>query len=161
MKTSLRLILASVALLLPALAQSQTDIDALRKQVEANDVAIGRAMRTKDYATLEKFWSPEMVVTNPANRIIGRDEVIHLIQTDVIKYTHVSNVVDRVSVFDDIVIVMGHEDLVMAAGPSAGKPLHRLYTNVWRHRGDSWMQIARQATLLNVDAADVYGPPKP
>ena len=161
MKMPQRLTLVSATLLLPALAQAQTDTVAIRKQIEANDAIIGRAMRAKDFATLEKFWSPQMIVNNPSNLVCGRDEVFNRIRTDVINYSHVDNVIESVAVFDDIVIVMGHEDLTMAAGPSAGKPLHRRYTNVWRHRGDSWVQIARQATILNADAPDVYGPPKP
>ena len=161
MKLPLRLAAVCSAVLLPAPMRAQTDVAAIQKQVAANDVIIGRAMRSKDYGTLEKFWSPQMVVTNPSNQIIGRDEVFTRLRTDVIDYAYVHNVIDRVTVFDDVVIVMGHEDLAMAKGPSAGKPLHRLYTNVWRHRGDSWVQLARQATILNADPADVYGPSKP
>ena len=60
----------------------------------------------------------------------------------------------------DVAVEMGHEDFVMAAGPAAGKQLQRRFTDVWQRKGDLWVQIARQATILNADAASVYGPDK-
>ena len=43
----------------------------------------------------------------------------------------------------------------------AGKPLNRRYTNVWQKTGDSWVQIARQATYVGIDGGAVYGHPDP
>ena len=56
-------------------------------------------------------------------------------------------------------IEMGHEEIVMANGPMAGKPLNRQHTNIRQKTGDEWMQIARQATYVGIDGDAVYGHP--
>jgi hypothetical protein len=50
---------------------------------------------------------------------------------------------------------MGHEELVMANGPMAGKPLKRRYTDVWQKTGEGYVLIARQATYIGIDGGAV------
>jgi ketosteroid isomerase-like protein len=121
------------------------------QQVHAAQEAIGRAMRAKDTAALEKIWSPEMKVNSPGNKIEDRATVLALLREGQIKYGAYSNTVEATSTFKDLVIVMGHEDLTAAVGPDAGKPKTRRYTDVWqRTQTGSWMLIARQATYIAV-----------
>ena len=155
----LPLLALAVLALTPFAARSQSpDTAAVRQQIEANDAAVGRAIHTGDFATLAKLWSPDMIVNNPANRIVTREDVFGFIRHGELNYAHLSTVIEAFKVMNDIAIVMGHEDFTMAEGPSAGKPLVRRYTDVWRHQGDTWVEIARQATVLNATPADIYGP---
>jgi hypothetical protein len=39
-------------------------------------------------------------------------------------------------VFGNVAVEMGHENFVMTAGPSAGKPLHRRFINIWQQTGN-------------------------
>ncbi|MBB5343045.1 nuclear transport factor 2 family protein [Tunturibacter empetritectus] len=121
------------------------------QQVHAAQEAIGRAMRAKDTAALEKIWSPEMKVNSPGNKVMDRATVLALLREGHIQYSAYSNTVEATSTFKDLVIVMGHEDLTEAVGPDAGKPKTRRYTDVWQRAvTGSWMLIARQATYIAV-----------
>ena len=119
------------------------------QQVMSVRAGIGSAMRAKDTAALEQIWSPEMKVNSPGNKVIDRATVLNLLQTDHIKYSAFKDIVESSSVFKDLVILMGHEELTEAVGPDAGKPKIRRYTDVWqRSAAGSWMLIARQATYI-------------
>ena len=125
------------------------------QQVHAAQEAIGRAMRAKDTAALEKIWSPEMKVNSPGNTISDRATVLALLKEGRIKYSAYSNTIEATSTFKDLVIVMGHEDLTEAVGPDAGRAKTRRYTDVWqRAQGGPWMLIARQATYIAGPQAD-------
>jgi ketosteroid isomerase-like protein len=141
---------------IPLLAQDRGET-AARQQIEAANEAVGRAIHTRDYATLEKFWSPNMVVNAPDNTIRTRDSVIAAMHRGGLNYTSLKGTTEVFHLFGDIAVEMGHEDFVMAEGPSAGKPLRRRYTDVWQRTDSGWVQISRQATILDVDATAVYG----
>ena len=143
---------------LPAQSRAvSSDTDAIRKQIEANNQAVGRAIHNGDFSTLERLWAPQMVVHNPANEIFTRADVFAAMRHGGLDDLSLKGTSESFKVFGDIAVEMGREDFVMAAGPAAGKPLQRRYTDVWQRTGDHWGQIARQATIFNVDAAWVYG----
>ena len=119
------------------------------QQVLSVRAGIGPAMRAKDTAALEKIWSPQMKVNSPGNRVMDRSTVLKLLSEDQIKYSAYTDTVESTSVFKDLVILMGHEQLTEAVGPDAGKPKMRRYTDVWQRNAEgSWMLIARQATYV-------------
>lgn len=119
------------------------------QQVMSVRAGIGPAMRAKDTAALEHIWSPEMKVNSPGNKVMDRATVLSLLQDDHIKYSAFKDVIESSSIFRDLVIFMGHEELTEAVGPDAGKPKIRRYTDVWqRNATGSWMLIARQATYI-------------
>jgi ketosteroid isomerase-like protein len=139
---SLLAILMLVIPSLPLIAQGDPV-----KEVMAVRAGIGPAMRAKDTAALERIWSAQMKVNSPGNTIMDRSTVLKLLSQGSIKYSAFKDILESSSVFDGIVILMGHEELTEAAGPDAGKPKIRRYTDVWQKNSDgSWMLIARQAT---------------
>jgi hypothetical protein len=148
MEGSMRtLLLLATLLTVPVAALAQ---DGPVQQVMAVRAGIGPAMRTQNSAALEKIWSPEMTVNSPGNKIMDRSAVLKRLGAGAIKYSAFKDVVESTSVFkDDLVIIMGHEELTEAVGPDAGKPKVRRYTDVWqRNLKGSWMLIARQATYV-------------
>jgi ketosteroid isomerase-like protein len=134
---------------------------AIRAQIEANNRAVGHAIGTMDFAALGKLWSPGMVVNSPGNNVLTREQVFAAMREDKLNYTSAKAVPEAFIVSKDLAIEMGHDDIVMANGPMAGKPLTRRFTNVWQKTGDSWVQIARQATYVGIDGGAVYGQPDP
>jgi uncharacterized protein (TIGR02246 family) len=134
---------------------------AIRAQIEANGRAAGHAIATNDFAALEKLWSPSLVVNSPGNRILTREGVFTAMREDKLKYTSGKVFPEAFFVAKDLAITMGHEEIVMANGPMAGKPLKRRYTDVWQKTGDGWVLIARQATYVGIDGGAVYGHPDP
>jgi len=67
------------------------------QQVHAAQEAIGRAMRAKDTAALEKIWSPEMKVNSPGNRIMDRATGLALLQEGHIQYSAYKNIAESTS----------------------------------------------------------------
>lgn len=137
------------------------EITAIRAQIESNDRSVGRAIGTMDFAALEKLWSPDMVVNSPGNNILTREQVFTAMREDKLRYTSAKAGPEAFFVSKDIAIEMGHDDIVMANGPMAGKPLTRRFTDIWQKTGDGWVMIARQATYVGVDGGAVYGHPDP
>ncbi len=153
------LVAASVLWAIPALCQisSSAETEAVQKQINATQQQINRAIHERNFSILENFWSAQMVVNAPENTIRTQEDVFADMRKGGLSYSSLNGTAESFHVFGDIAIEMGHEDFVMAAGPAAGKPLRRRYTNVWQRTGDHWVQIARQATILNADAGLVYG----
>jgi ketosteroid isomerase-like protein len=140
---------------------SEGDTAFIRAQIEANNRAVGRAIGMHDFTTLETLWAPDMVVNSPGNTILTRAQLFQSIRDDKLAYSSVKATTDAFSVSKDVAVEMGHENLVMSNGPMAGKPLIRRYTDIWQKHGETWVQIARQATYVGIDGAAVYGHPDP
>lgn len=137
------------------------DIAAVRAQIDANNQAVGRAIGMMDVAALTALWSPDMVVNSPGNSILTREQVFSAMKAGKLRETQYRNTSEKLVVSGDVAIEMGHENLVLASGPMAGKPLIRRYTDVWRKTGSGWVQIARQATYVGIDGGAAYGRPDP
>lgn len=140
---------------------STAETSAIRTRIEANNQAVGHAIGTMDFAALEKLWAPGMVVNSPGNNILTREQVFTAMREDKLRYASARTVPEAFFVSKDIAIEMGHDDVVLANGPMAAKPLTRRFTNVWKKTGESWVQIARQATYVGLDGGAVYGHPDP
>ncbi len=133
----------------------------IHDQIETNSQAVGHAIHTMDFAALEKLWSPSLIVNSPGNRVLTREGVFTAMREDKLRYTSGKVFPEAFFVSKDLAVTMGHEDLVMANGPMAGKPLKRRYTDIWQKTGDAWLMIARQATYVGIDGGAVYGHPDP
>jgi ketosteroid isomerase-like protein len=120
------------------------------REVLAVKQKVGAAMRSKDYAVFEQAWSPEVKFNSPNNTIDDRATVIQLIRDGRIQSSSYKEVIESTSVFKDVVVLMGHEEITSAVGPDAGKPRVRRFTDVWQRNAEgSWMLIARQANFVN------------
>jgi len=166
MKVSSALMMLIALLIVPMRSgvHAQTSMagsDDVRSQIEANNHAVGRAIATRDFETLQKLWSPEMLVNSPGNKVLNRAQVFDSIRQDKLAYTSVRTTTDAFLVSKDVAVELGHEVVVMSNGPMAGKPLSRRFTDVWQKSGDRWVQIARQATYIGIDGGAVYGHPDP
>jgi ketosteroid isomerase-like protein len=120
------------------------------QEVLAVKQKVGAAMRTKDISVFEKAWSPDVKFNSPNNTIDDRTTVIHLIQDGRIQSKAYKEVIESTSVFRDVVVLMGHEELTSAVGPDAGIPRIRRFTDVWQRNSEgSWVLIARQANFVD------------
>lgn len=93
---------------------------------------MGQAIGAMDFATLRKLWSPAMIVSSPGNNVLTREQVFQAMRGDKLRKTQYRNTFERMVVSRDVAVEIGHEDMVMATGPMAGKSLRRRYTNVGR-----------------------------
>jgi ketosteroid isomerase-like protein len=108
------------------------------------------AVLTQDVATLERLWSPQMIVNNPQNGITAnRDAVIDRVRRGLIRYTSFERTVEAIRISGDVAIVMGAETVVPKGdAPRAGQTVHRRYTTVWAKDGSTWRAIARHANVI-------------
>jgi ketosteroid isomerase-like protein len=128
----------------------------VQTQVTAAERAVGAAVGKQDFAALAKLWSPQMLVNSPGNRVLDREQVFASIREGKLNYEKHEGTVESFRVYGDVAVEMGHELIVPGFGPQEGKTFLRRYTNIWQQSGNSWVQIARQATYTK--DSDIYAP---
>jgi len=131
---------------LPAEEARANDERVIRKLEEEQ---VG-AVLAQDIPTLERLWSPQMIVNNPQNGISpNRDAVIDRVRRGLIRYSRYELKIEAIRVSGDLAIVMGSETVVpKGEAPRAGQTVHRRYTNIWARSGSTWHSVARHANVV-------------
>ncbi|QHL88363.1 DUF4440 domain-containing protein [Nibribacter ruber] len=150
MKASVLLSIALLLLSFPSIAQ---ETDSLRREIEKLDLAHAKAIFTSDAKALDRLMDDEITVNHPTNKIINeKAELLKLIKSGVIRYTSFKRYPEKFLFYKDMVVVMGHEEVVPAKGaPNAGKKLNRRYTNVWMKKENVWKLTVRHANNVCLD----------
>jgi ketosteroid isomerase-like protein len=119
----------------------------LKKQIERLDLAHAQAIFKGNAAALDTLMHDDVTVNHPTNRIVKeKKELLDLISKGVIRYTAFERTPETFLFYQDMVVVMGSEVVIPAAGaPNAGKRLPRRYTNIWMKHGNRWMLTVRHA----------------
>jgi ketosteroid isomerase-like protein len=136
-----------LALLLVSFSSIAQETDSLRQEIERLDLAHAKAIFASDAQALDLLMDEDITVNHPTNKIINeKAELLKLIKSGVIRYTAFKRYPEKFLFFKDMVMVMGHEEVVPAKGaPNAGKKLNRRYTNVWMKKGSTWKLTVRHA----------------
>ncbi|MGF1637987.1 MAG: nuclear transport factor 2 family protein [Cyclobacteriaceae bacterium] len=131
-------------------AQVHANDQEIMEKIRALEYAEVKAVLEKDKETLTKQWATDLIVNNPANSIIvGRDNILQRMDEGYIVYSLFERVIERITVKDNMVIVMGQETVVPdGKNPASGKKLHRRYTNIWMQVDGHWQLTARQASII-------------
>lgn len=103
------------------------------------------AFLAADSETLDGMWDDELVVNSPLNIINDKARVLELLATGRIRHTRDDVTIERVSRFDDVVVVMGRDTV---DGPPHGDLMDRRFTNVWKLQHGQWKMIARHAQIV-------------
>src|SRR4029078_3464529 len=91
-----------------------------------------RGVVAGDAVAIERFWSPELLVNGPHNRLlIGIDSTLDMVRSGPIDFERFERVGERVEIDADIAVSMGSEAIVQRRGRQAGQLISRRYTNVW------------------------------
>ena len=127
-------------------AAQQNDIAAEIGRLEQASV---QALLYGDTTTLKKLWAKDFMVNSPNNKVVIGGQV-KMVASGFIKYSSFVLENEQTMVKDDLVITMGKETVVTSGGnyPTAGKTVHRRYTQVWQKQNGSWICIARQASNI-------------
>lgn len=108
-----------------------------------------RAVLAGDADAIESFWSPELLVNGPHNRLlVGIDATLDMVRKGIIDFERFDRSVERVEIEPDIAVSMGSEAIMQKRGPQAGQLIHRRYTNVWRHTDGQWKLRFRHANVI-------------
>ena len=97
-----------------------------------------------DTATLSGMWDDALIVNSPLNTINDKSLVLSLLETGRIRHTRDDVVIERVTRFGDVVVVMGRDTV---DGPPHGA-VSRRFTNIWQLQDGAWKMIARHAQIV-------------
>lgn len=102
-----------------------------------------------DVATLKNLWSDDFVVTNPFNKVLGKQQVVAMTESGTLAFTSYERQVEYVRVYGDTAVVVGDETVVWAGKlPTAGKTSHLRFTGIWMKRDGRWQEVARHANIV-------------
>ena len=142
-----KVIVAIVMVVIVSGIAAQGDNTVLLEEIRKLDMAHAAAIFNGDAEALDSLMDDDITVNHPTNRIVKeKKELLDLIQQGVIRYTSFDRYPEKFLFFNDMVVVMGNENVVPARGaPNAGKTLQRRYTNVWMKRDGKWRLTVRHA----------------
>ena len=145
----------AIMMAMPLLASAQTTatrgdrdrrIEEEIRRLNAKEV---EAFLAKDAKTLAHIWSNDMVVTNPLNKFVNKQQVLGLVESGTLAFTSYERHIEYVRVYGDFAVVAGSETVVWAGKmPNAGKTSPLRFTAIWMKQGGRWQEVARHANIV-------------
>ena len=130
-------------------AQKKERVDEEIRRLNAQEVA---GLLSNDVRLLESLWANELVVTNPLNKFVTKQDVLGLIKSGTLAFASYERRIDYVHVFRDFAVVAGGETVVWAGRmPNAGRVSLLRFTGVWTRRNGHWQQVARHANIIEAE----------
>jgi len=122
---------------------------AATKEVRQLNTQEVQAMLHSDADSLARLWSDDLVVNNPLNRFVDKQQVLDLVKTGFLAFTSYDRQIEYIRDYGNTVIVAGHETLVFSGKmPNAGKTQHLRFTAVWMKQHGRWQEVARHADIV-------------
>jgi ketosteroid isomerase-like protein len=124
----------------------------VRSAIEDAETAVVQATNAKDANGLTDLLSSEVLINSPANKVIGRDQMLEMTANGEMTYADYVRTTDAFSLYGSrIAAVMGEERFSHADPAFGDGTVIRRYTDVWAKDGRSWKLIIRQATYTTSD----------
>lgn len=96
-----------------------------------------------------RLWSDDMVVTNPLNKFVTKQQVLGMVESGFLVITAFERQIEYVRVYGETVIVAGNETVQWGGKmPNAGKTEHLRFTAVWIKQRGRWQEVARHANVV-------------
>ena len=142
-------LLICLSLLAPlAIAQNKGDADAEQEVRRLNAEEV-QAFINKDPHAMERLWSDDLVVTNPLNKFVSKQQVLGMMRSGFLEIAKYDRQIEYLKTYGDTVIVAGPETVVWGGKmPNAGKTEHLRFTAVWRKQDGRWQEVARHANIV-------------
>jgi hypothetical protein len=103
----------------------------------------------KDGKALANLWSDDLVVTNPLNKFVTKQQILGMVESGFLVITSYHRNVEYVRVYGDTVIVAGSETVVWGGKmPNAGKAENLRFTGIWMKQAGGWHEVARHANIV-------------
>ena len=149
-------IAAALLIAVPALVvhgqTTPTQTDKYRRveqEVRRLNAEEGESFLHSDAKTLARLWSDDLVVTNPLNKFVTKQQVLGMVESGFLVITSYDRQIEYVRVYGDTVIVAGSETVVWGGKmPNAGKTEHLRFTGIWMKQGGRWQEVARHANIV-------------
>jgi len=103
----------------------------------------------KDPDTMARLWSDDLVVTNPLNKFVNKQQVLGMMKSGFLLITSYDRKIEYLRVYGSTVIVAGAETVLWGGKmPNAGKTEHLRFTAVWMKQQGRWQEVARHANIV-------------
>ena len=121
----------------------------VEKQIRRVNAQEVEGLLRNDVTLLRSIWSNELVVTNPLNTFVNKQEVLRLIESGILAFSSYERRIEYVHVYGNIAIVAGSETVVWAGKmPNAGRESLLRFTGIWKQQNGQWQQVARHANIV-------------
>ena len=149
MKKNRFILLVALVVLISNFSLAQQSDEVIIRQLEN---AEREAILKGDSTVLLQLMSPQIVVQNPENAIVGFTKIMDRVKAGKINYSSFERNIENIAFVNNIAIVMGLEILIpQGTSQNAGKTVKRRFTNIWMKQKDVWKLTARQATIISVN----------
>lgn len=149
MQTLSILLITLVSLVAVAYASPTPEESQAEQQVRLLSDEEVQAFLHKDPATMARLWSDDLVVTNPLNKLVTKQQVLGMVQSGFLVITSYDRRIEYARVYGDMVILAGSETVVWGGKmPNAGKTEQLRFTAVWMKQQGRWQQIVRHANIV-------------
>ncbi len=149
------MLLASLTGVAALFASAQASTDATEEDKRAEEevrrlnVEENQAFLHKDPKTLARLWSDDLVVTNPLNKFVSKQQVLGMVESGFLVITSFDRQIEYIRVYGDTVIVAGSETVVWGGRmPNAGKTEHLRFTGIWMKQCGRWQEVSRHANIV-------------
>jgi ketosteroid isomerase-like protein len=145
-------LLTSAVLALAVAAQNSgasSDQPQAEQQVrQASDEEV-QAFLHNDAKSMARLWSDDLVVTNPLNKFVTKQQVLGMMQSGFLVITSYERRIEYAHVYGDIVILAGSETVIGGGKmPNAGKTEQLRFTAIWMKQQGRFQEIARHANIV-------------
>ena len=124
----------------------QTSAEQEVRQLNAEEV---QAFLQKDPVAMARVWSDDMVVTNPLNKFVTKQQVLGMVKSGFLVITAYDRRIEYVRVYGDTAIVAGSETVTWGGQmPNAGKAENLRFTAIWMKQQGRWQEVARHANIV-------------
>ena len=121
----------------------------VEKEIRQVNAAEVEGLLRNDTRALANIWSDDLVVTNPLNKFVSKQEVLKLIESGTLAFASYKRRIEYVHLYQDIAVVAGSETVVWAGKmPNAGKTSLLRFTGIWAKQNGRWQQVARHANIV-------------
>ena len=108
-----------------------------------------QAFLKRDAKAMARVWSDDLVVTNPLNKFVTKQQVLGMVESSFLVITSYDRQIEYLRVYGDTVIVAGSETVMWGGKmPNAGKTEHLRFTGIWMKQAGRWQEVARHANIV-------------
>lgn len=130
-----------------ALAQSDA---AVEQEIRRLHEIQRKAFFDKDVATIDRTFSPDIIVTNPFGQFLNKQQTLDRVRNGDIDFERFDRTLDYVKVYGDTVVAAGTETMVPKGKmKGAGTIINLRMTTVWIRQHGQWLEVARHTSVLS------------
>jgi hypothetical protein len=129
-------------------APASTDRQAEQQVRRASEDEV-QAFLHSDPQKMAQLWSDDLVVTNPLNKFVNKNQVLGMVQSGLLVITSYERRIEYARVYGNSVILAGSETVLWGGKmPNAGKKEQLRFTAVWMKQQGRWQEVARHANIV-------------